>query len=180
MANNLPALFSRRGRTGLGWCIRQRAMMRRSIARLGPLLLFSIALHAEVKRVVIIKLDGLPQDLLEREIKRINPATGRSSLPWIDRVFAQRGTRLANFYVRGISLSAPSWSLLDTGQHLQIRGNAEYDRYTLHIEDYLNFFPFYVGYATRRHADMPGVELLDEHGIRLLIDRFPHDQRFQS
>src|SRR5260370_32143825 len=105
-------------------------MMRRSTVRLAAMLLFSIALHAEVKRVVVIKLDGVPQDLLDREIKRANPATGRSSLPWMDRVFAQRVARVANFYLLAVSLSTPSWSLLDTGQHLQIRANAEFYTHT--------------------------------------------------
>jgi Type I phosphodiesterase / nucleotide pyrophosphatase len=155
-------------------------MMRRSLARLGSLLLFSLALDAGAKRVVVIKVDGLPQDLVDREIERIDPATGRSSLPWIDRVFAQRGTRLANFYVRAISLSAPSWSLLDSGQHLQIRGNAEFDRYTFQVYDYLNFFPFYLGYALSRRVDMPGVQVLDELKTPLLIDRFSYRSGFQS
>jgi Type I phosphodiesterase / nucleotide pyrophosphatase len=155
-------------------------MMRRLIVRLISIILFSIALHGEVKRVVVIKLDGLPQDLLDREIRRINPITGRSSLPWIDRVFAQRGTRLANFYVRAISLSAPSWSLLDTGHHLEIGGNVEFDRYTFHVYDYLNFFPFYVGYALSRKVDMPGVQVIDELAVPLLIDRFSRENSFQS
>src|SRR5580693_2220268 len=103
-------------------------------------LLIAAPLIGEVRRVVIVKLDGVPQDFLERELEHINPSTGKSNLPWIDHVFAKRGTRLENFYVRGISLSAPSWSLLDTGNHLQIRGNAEFDRYTYHVYDYLNFF----------------------------------------
>ena len=47
-----------------------------------------------------------------------DPRTGKSQLPWFDYIFYQRGTRLANFYVRGMSLSAPSWSIIDTGQHL--------------------------------------------------------------
>ena len=80
----------------------------------------------------------------------------------MDHVFAQGGTRLDNFYVRAISLSTPSWSLLDTGQHLQIHGNAEFDRYTYHVYDYMNFFPFYLGYARSHKVDMPGVEVLDE------------------
>src|SRR5260370_5423272 len=100
-------------------------MMRGLTGRLLPTLLFTIALNAEVKRVVVMKFDGLPQDLLDRELRPINPATGRSNLPCMDRVFAHRGTRVANFYVRRISLSAPSWFLLDTGQHLHIRGYAE-------------------------------------------------------
>jgi hypothetical protein len=135
---------------------------------------------ADVQRVVIVKLDGVPQDVLERELDRVDPATQKSVLPWMDHVFVQRGTRLANFYVRAISLSAPSWSLLDTGQHLQIHGNVEFDRYTFHAYDYLNFFPFYLGYALDRQVDMPGVELLDNLGIPLLIDRFPYQERFQS
>jgi hypothetical protein len=144
------------------------------------LLLLSIPLAAEVKRIVIIKLDGVPENVLERELSRVDPITHKSTLPWMDRVFAQDGTRLDNFYVRAISLSTPSWSLLDTGQHLQIHGNAEFDRYTGHVYDYMNFFPFYVGYARSHKVDMPGVEVLDEQKIPLLIDRFPFAAQFQS
>jgi hypothetical protein len=140
----------------------------------------SSPLPAEVKRVVVIKLDGVPHDLLERELRQINSTTGKSNLPWIDHIFARQGTRIENFYVRAISLSAPSWSLLDTGQHLQIRGNAEFDRYTNHVYDYLNFFPFYFGYALSHRVDMPGVEVLDERGIPLLIDRFSYPNIYQG
>ncbi len=142
--------------------------------------LFASAISAEVKRVVIVKLDGVPHDLLERELSRVNPDTGKSTLPWIDHVFVRQGTRLDNFYVRAISLSAPSWSLLDTGRHLQIHGNAEFDRYTYHVYDYLNFFPFYLGYALSHRVDMPGVEVLDQLGTPLLIDYFPIRNTFQS
>lgn len=137
-------------------------------------------LAAAVKRVVIIKIDGLPETVLERELARIDPATHKSTLPWMNLIFAQGGTRIDNFYVRGISLSTPSWSLLDTGQHMQIRGNAEFDRYTGRVYDYMNFFPFYVGYARMHKVDMPGVEVLDEAKIPLLIDRFPYPAVFQS
>jgi Type I phosphodiesterase / nucleotide pyrophosphatase len=144
------------------------------------LLLLAPLLHAEVKRVVIIKLDGVPENVVERELTRVDPATHKSTLPWIDHVFAQGGTRLDNFYVRAISLSTPSWSLLDTGQHLQIHGNAEFDRYTYHVYDYMNFFPFYLGYARSHRVDMPGVEVLDSLGIPLLIDYFPYSATYQS
>jgi hypothetical protein len=152
-----------------------------SFSRLASLfVLLAGSLAAQVQRVVILKLDGVPQDVLDRELQRIDPATHKSVLPWMDHVFVQGGARLANFYVRAISLSAPSWSLLDTGQHLQIHGNVEFDRYTFHAYDYLNFFPFYVGYALSRRVDMPGVEVLDGLGIPLLIDRFPYQERYQS
>jgi Type I phosphodiesterase / nucleotide pyrophosphatase len=160
-------------------------MMRRAAGTpLALLLLLSIALGAplvaEVKRVVIVKLDGVPENVLERELFRVDSITHKSTLPWMDRVFAQGGTRIDNFYVRAISLSTPSWSLLDTGQHLQIHGNAEFDRYTGHVYDYMNFFPFYVGYARLHKVDMPGVEVLDDQKVPLLIDRFPYPAIYQS
>jgi hypothetical protein len=150
------------------------------VARLALVLYLATSARAGSQRIVIIKLDGVPQELLEQELLRTDPATNKSVLPWIDRVFRQQGTRLANFYVRAISLSAPSWSLLDTGKHLQIHGNAEFDRYTYHVYDYLNFFPFYVGYALSHRVDMPGVEILDDLGIPLLIDHFPYQASYQS
>ena len=113
---------------------------------------------------------GCREDLVERNIGR---------LPWIKSIF-ENGAVMRNFYVRGISLSAPSWQMLDTGQHMVIRGNAEFDRNSTKVYDYLNFFPFYVGYARSKRSDMPGVEVLDECGIPLLIDRFAPEERYQS
>lgn len=130
------------------------------------------------KRLVVIKVDGLPYDLVDSFVRERDPRSGKSRLPWIDHIFYKRGTRLANFYVRGTSLSAPSWSLLDTGQHLQIKGNVEFDRYTLHAYDYLNIIPFYLKSAAGARIDMPGVEVLDSLGLPLLADAFPHQQRY--
>jgi hypothetical protein len=138
------------------------------------------ALAAPAKRVVILKVDGLPHDAVERFVRERDPRTKKSLLPWIEHVFYERGTRVANFYVRGMSLSGPSWSLLDTGRHLQIKGNVEFDRYTLHSYDYLNFIPFWLGNAGGARADMPGTEVLDELGLPLLADAYPYDERHLS
>jgi hypothetical protein len=135
---------------------------------------------AEVKRVVVIKLDGLPGWYVENALRTPDPETGRSRAPWIEHIFQKNGVRFVNFYTRGISLSVPSWQVLDTGYPTQIHGNAEFDRYTSHVYDYLNFFPFYVDYSRGRTADMPSVEVLDEAGIPLLLDRFPYEQRLQG
>lgn len=119
------------------------------------LLACALAYGAEspARRVVILKIDGLNADLLYRNMQEEDPTTGRPRLPWFAHIFCKNGTVFENFYTRGISLSAPSWSMLDTGQHTVIRGNAEYDRYTGEVYDYLNFFPFYLGYALGREAD---------------------------
>lgn len=155
--------------------------MKRWLPGAFALVAFAASLGAEpAKRLVIIKVDGLPGDLLARYIDRSDGSTGRYLLPWFRRVFEDRGAVVENFYVRGISLSAPSWSMLDTGRHLVIRGNAEFDRAYPRVYDYLNFFPFYLGYARSHRADMPGVEVLDECGIPLLIDQFPVTARYEG
>src|SRR2546421_3306522 len=132
------------------------------------------------QRLVLIKIDGLPQRLVDEFVNETDPETGKSRLPWVKHVFYDRGTRLANFYVRGMSLSAPSWSMLDTGQHLQIKGNVEFDRLTLHAYDYLNFTPFYMRNIAGLSIDMPGTETLDEAGVPLLIDAYAPRERFAS
>ena len=138
--------------------------------------------RAEVNRIVILKVDGLPERMLEQYAREPAGAgrEGRTLLPWIAEVFGKNGAWLENFYVRGLSLSAPSWSMLDTGRHLEIRGNAEYDRYTLRVHDYLNMVPFYLSYAASHRVDMPGVELLDDRDIPLLLDRFPYQEQYQG
>lgn len=140
---------------------------------------YSFAL-AQPKRLVVIKCDGLPYDFVDSIARQRDPASGKSMLPWIDHIFYQRGARLSNFYVRGMSLSAPSWSLLETGQHLQIRGNVEFDRYTLRSYDYLNFFPLYIGGIVGARVDMPAVEILDSLGLPMLADAYPHDERYMT
>ncbi|HJQ31181.1 MAG TPA: alkaline phosphatase family protein [Pyrinomonadaceae bacterium] len=159
-----------------------RARRLRQALILFGLLLFihPSALAAAAKRLVVIKVDGLPFATVERFVRQRDPRTGKSVLPWFDHVFYEGGTRLENFYVRGMSLSGPSWSLLDTGQHLQIKGNVEFDRYTLHSYDYLNFIPFWIANVGGVRVDMPGSELLDEVGVPLLADAYPYDERFLS
>jgi hypothetical protein len=149
-------------------------------ALLCAFLAFDATLFAAPRRLVLLEVDGLNQDLLEDAMKRIDPATGKSQLPWLTHIFGENGTIFENFYARGISLSAPSWSLLLTGRHSVIRGNVEYDRYIGQVYDYLNFFPFYLGYARQKRLDMPGVEVLDRAGIPLLMDRFPAAETLQS
>ncbi len=153
----------------------------RSLLLATVVILFAAAdLFAQAKRLVVLKVDGLPYSTLDSAVQERNSRTGKSQLPWIEHVFYQRGARLSNFYVRGMSLSAPSWSLLDTGQHLQVKGNVEFDRYTLHAYDYLNFIPFYLKSAVGSRIDSPGTEVLDTMGLPLLCDAFPHDERYIS
>jgi hypothetical protein len=151
-----------------------------SLMLVGAGSLFAQASEAESQRLVLLKVDGLGADLLFQTMQEINPATGKSWCPWLTQIFSNNGVIFDNFYVRGISLSAPSWSMLDTGRHLLIKGNVEYDRFTGRVYDYLNFFPFYLGYARSHEVDMPSVRVLDEAGVPLLSDQFTYHQRYQS
>ncbi len=154
-------------------------MIRRYALPIAVLLAAGIA-RGQAKRLVLVKVDGLPADTIQQLLEQRDPQTGRSPLPWMRYIFLEQGAWVRNFYVRGISLSAPSWSMLDTGQHLTIRGNAEFDRFMPRVYDYLNFFPFYRGYAELQRVDMPSVEVLDQSGIPLLLDQFPPEARYQS
>jgi hypothetical protein len=155
-------------------------MRRRVLALVWALALWAPSALGQAKRLVIVKVDGLPGDVVEKYAGETDPTTGKSRLPWIHRVFIEQGAWVKNFYVRGISLSVPSWQLLDTGHSALIRGNAEYDRFTGRVYDYMNFFPFYLGYSKSKLVDMPGVEVLDQCGAPLLIDRFGWEQRYQT
>src|SRR5689334_18336530 len=66
-------------------------------------LVFAASAAAQTRRVVIIKCDGLPYDLVDSFVKQRDKSTGKSALPWIDYIFYQRGSRLSSFYVRGMS-----------------------------------------------------------------------------
>lgn len=133
-----------------------------------------------VKRVVVLKIDGLPGYYLDSVVKRRDSATGKSVLPWVEEVFYKNGTRVPNFYTRGMSLSGPSWGQLDTGQRAQIKGNVEFDRFTLHAYDYLNFLPYYLDYGRNKKVDMPAVEVMDQLKIPLLCDAFPVEERYTA
>src|SRR4030095_12193054 len=123
------------------------------------------------ERVVIIKADGLPFGVFDSFVQKRDPYTGKSVLPWIEHVFYRNGSRLANFYSRGLSLSAQSWAMLDTGQHSIIKGNLEFDRLTLDTYDYLNMFTFLLK-NSGRNSPTPGMEVLDEQEIPVLFDAY--------
>ncbi len=176
-----PLVFTNQS-LGRQWAIgnRKSAILPSSplLATIVLILFSAVSGLAQTKRIVVIKCDGLPPTYVDGLVRERDPRTGKSQLPWIDHVFYQRGTRLANFYVRGLSLSAPSWSLLETGQHLQIKGNVEFDRYTLQAYDYLNFIPFFIARIGGVRVDMPAVEVLDSLATPMLTDAYPHQERY--
>src|SRR5687768_15247424 len=43
---------------------------------------FSTTVNAQARRVVILKVDGLPFDTVDRFVRERDPQTGKSRLPW--------------------------------------------------------------------------------------------------
>lgn len=142
--------------------------------------LVAVANGQGVKRLVVVKIDGLPAHYVERFVKQTDPVTGKSVLPWFEEIFYRKGTTVPSFYTRGMSLSGPSWGQLDSGQHMQIKGNVEYDRYTGKPYDYLNFVPYYIGYGLGKKADMPAMEVMDQLQIPIFADAFNYEHRYTS
>ncbi len=130
-----------------------------------------------VRRIVVLRFDGLPFELIRRYVEQRNPQTGKSSLPWIRRLFYEEGVVFENFYTRGQSLSGPSWAMLATGRPQPLLSNVEWDRATGRLEDYLNnvLIQYELLRGRRRHAR--AVEVLDERGAPLLEDLYEADQK---
>lgn len=128
-------------------------------------------------RLVVIKVDGLPQSAVDKYVTRTDPRTGRSVLPWTRYLFYDSGIRVANFYSRGISLSEPSWAIIDTGQHSIIKGNFEVDRNTGDSIDHLSFVGFYADSVRSRRVFPSGVESLDAARTPLTSDAWQFEDR---
>jgi len=93
--------------------LKRRDFLKRLSAGIGGIAAFiglkkpgfaAIAFAPRAQRLVLIKFDGLPQRLVDEFVNETDPETGKSRLPWVKHVFYDQGTRLANFYVRGMSL----------------------------------------------------------------------------
>lgn len=158
--------------------------MRRALRAVAVALVLSVAVGASPRvdsrpptRLVVVKYDGLPPALVDRFVRRTDPRTGRSVLPWIERLFYTSGVRFDDFTSRGASLSEPSWTILDTGQHGVIKGNFEVDRNTGNVQYYLDFVSFYADAARFRRVYPVSVETLDASGTPLLSDAFRANER---
>lgn len=128
-------------------------------------------------RLIVVKVDGLPQDAVDAYVNRIDPRTGRSVLPWIRHLYYESGVRTENFYSRGISLSEPSWAIIDTGQHSLVKGNFEADRNTGDTVDHLSFVGFYLDSAKSQRVFPPAIEALDACRTPLTSDAWQFEDR---
>lgn len=130
-----------------------------------------------VRRLILLKFDGLPFELVQRYVEERDPQTGKSLLPWIRRVFYEEGVVFEHFYTRGQSLSGPSWAMLATGRPQPLLSNVEWDRATGRMEDYLNNVLIQYDLLRGRRAHARAVEVLDERGAPLLEDLYEPEEK---
>lgn len=129
------------------------------------------------RRLILLRCDGLSPDLIRRYVRKTDPRTGKSFLPWIRRVFYEEGIVFENFYVRGQSLSGPSWAMLTTGRPHPLISNVEWDRATGRLEDYLNNVLIQYELLRGRRLHARAVEVLDERGAPLMEDLYGPDEK---
>ena len=159
---------------------RHSSYIRAAVLSAMLLVICGLASAQGVKRLVVVKIDGLPFESIDKYVNKRDPRTGKSMLPWFDEIFYKNGARVENFYTRGISLSGPAWGMLDSGQHMQVKGNVEFDRFTQETYDYLRFFAFYYDNFRKLRADMPAAQVMSQLRIPLLVDAFPYVHRYHS
>ncbi len=129
------------------------------------------------RRIILLRFDGLSPDLIRQYVHKTDPHTGKSFLPWIRRVFYEEGIVFENFYVRGQSLSGPSWAMLTTGRPHPLISNVELDRATGRLEDYLNNVLIQYELLRGRRLHARAVEVLDERGAPLMEDLYEPDEK---
>ena len=162
------------------------------------------ALFAEEQgpRLVLIKVDGVPPDLLaalsvperedywerlpyapdlKRAVRFYQEQTGRSILlPNIRYYFFEDGVYVENVYSETLTLSPASWALIDTGQPSVIKGHCTFSRDTCYLRYYLDGFRDTLDAI--RHGESKSAALwnLDQVGVSLMSDGFDPDRAWSG
>src|SRR5262245_460327 len=106
LARHLHGIVAQPSRTALSTNTVSHGPKRATESFLRPLILILInfvllaapsLISAQTRRLVVVKCDGLPYDLVDQFVKQRDPRTGKSSLPWIEHIFYQGGSRASNF-----------------------------------------------------------------------------------
>ncbi len=167
----------------------------RGILFAATLLLGGTLLGAPARpRLVLIKVDGLPPDLLaalsvpEREdywhrlryapdlrqaLRFYQEETGRSTvLPNIRHYFFEGGVYVENMYSETLTLSPCSWALIDTGQPSVIKGHGTFSRDTCYMRYHLDGIRDTLDAVRRGDSKTAALWSLDQIGVSLMLDGF--------
>ncbi len=146
------------------------------------------------RRLVLIKVDGLPPDLLaaaafperedgfdrlaygddlRRSIRVYQQQSGRQILlPNIRRYFYEGGTVFDNMYSATLTLSAVAWAVIETGQPSVIKGHGTFSRDTSYLRSHLDGFRDTIDAIRRGEGKTAALWNLDQIGVSLMSDAF--------
>ncbi len=152
-------------------------------------------------RLVLIKVDGLPGPLLEAVLDpdgaeadrlpaphlfrqacaRARQISGRSMLlPNIHHYFVERGLRACRVDSATLTLSVPSWSLIDTGQPSLVKTNAYFNRFDGRLLNYLDQLRQSITLLTNGAGRSAALAPLDLVGIPIVTDAFAPSRVWSS
>ncbi len=153
-------------------------------------------------RLVLIKSDGLPPDLLaavavpERkeyldrlpyadELRQAMEAyrrrTGREIiLPNIRRYFFENGVFAENTYSETLTLSAVAWSVIETGQPSVVKGHGTFSRDTSYVRSHLDGFRDTMDAIKHQGGKTSALWNLDQVGVSLVMDAYNLERTWTS
>lgn len=151
-------------------------------------------------RLILVKIDGMPGLLLEAMLdpgsaaarrlpdpamfqlayRRACQATGREILlPNLTHYFSRQGIR-CEMRSSTLTLSGPSWAVIDTGQPGIVKTNSYFNRYSGLLRNYLDQFREVYGLALGQTKRTTALWQLDLLGIPVMADAFPPRRTWQS
>jgi hypothetical protein len=169
---------------------------------IGALLCLPVAAETEAApKLVLIKLDGLSWFVLEAAIDPSGPATDRIPspemfrdahdyfqsvlgrrvlLPNFQTYFFQEGVRTRTMYSGTLTLSTPSWAMIDTGQPSIVKTNSDFNRFSGRLIFYLDQVRESRDLLLKGAGKTTALWQLDLLGVPILIDAFPPDRSWTA
>ncbi len=153
-------------------------------------------------RLVLIKSDGLPPDLLaavamperseylrrlpyaeelQQAMEAYRKRTGREIiLPNIRRYFFENGVYAENTYSETLTLSAVAWSVIETGQPSVVKGHGTFSRDTSYVRSHLDGFRDTMDAMRHQGEKTSALWNLDQAGVSLVMDAYDLDRTWTS
>ena len=164
--------------------------------------LVAVAATSSAKRIILIKVDGLPPDLMAavafpeeeeflrrlpyradllKQIRFYQEQTGRKLvLPNIRHYFFEDGVYVENMFSETLTLSAAAWAVIDTGQPSVIKGHATFSRDTSYLRSHLDGFRDIIDAMKRGESKTAALWNLDQIGNSLMLDAFDWDRTWTA
>ncbi|MBI3950537.1 MAG: alkaline phosphatase family protein [Acidobacteria bacterium] len=159
-------------------------------------------LTSRPKRLILIKVDGLPPDLLaaaafpERDdlVNRLSYAedfrravdlfrkqTGREIImPNVRKYFFEEGVVCENMFASTLTLSAAAWAVIDTGQPSIVKKHGTFSRDTCYLRSHLDGFRDTIDALKHRGEKTAALWNLDQVGVSLMLDAYDLQRTWTS